>query len=387
MLTFVIPTHNRPLELRRAVLSIAEQIVADGIEAKILILDNGSDEETDIAIGRLKSEYPCIRSERFEDNQDYSLAFYRMMLAASESEWVWTFGDDDYLMNGALKFMVEQLERLSDADFIHVAEVSRVSGSSGCYRGTLLDLCNQFGWIEMTGFITGNIIRGWLLAESALTSRWTSYAETAFVHSCALLETLHAHQAVFLDLPIVNTQAKEQTQECIRSWLSQNIPTRYLYTSDAVAAMFSSGILKDKLSNKFFRYLDYHLWDRFLISALNDYNDSKSLWLDEAWPHILKFADLIADQDMAAQIRADAQGIRSLTALHSYLSLNLSGLQSELEAIGARHGFIYPYTYVPPQAPSDALTELEGVSNEIETQETDAAKNAASTGQEKVLRA
>lgn len=349
MLTFVIPTNNRPTELRRCVLSIAAQGAED-----ILIIDNGSEPETGFAIDRLKSEYACVRSIRFDDNIDYSVAFHRMMTAAPESTWVWTFGDDDILMNGALKFIHEQLERLSNDNkppaFIHVAEVQRASGTNGCYRGTLLDLCCQFGWLEMTGFITGNIIRANRLHHAAQTPRWDYYAKSAFVHSCALLEELHADEAVFLDIPLINTQTKEQTNDSLLRWLDQRIPERYLYAAQSIDRMFEDGILTNPLPPKFFRYLTYHLWDRFLVHFCNDYINYGNMWLETAWANVILFTQHLDDPHTTSNILQDIEAARGMITLHAYMQKNLDGIKQEINSLGARREeLIYPYTFNSPR--------------------------------------
>ena len=348
-LTFVIPTFNRPKELRACVVSIARQITED---VQILIIDNGSSEETGHAIGRLQSEYSFVQSQRFEDNIDYSVSFKRMMEANPDSEWVWTFGDDDFLMSGALSFMLEQLSRFTDegVQFIHVAEVNRASGTNGCYRGSLLDLCSEFGWLEMTGFITGNIIKANRLHKAANTPRWNLYAKSAFVHSCALLEELKDSPCAFLDLPLINTQNKEQTQEGLQGWIREKIPERYLYVSDAIERMFEDSVLENKLPPKFFRYLTYHLWDRFLVHSSVDYSSRGAAWTDQAWASVLKFANFINDEQVIAELNRDVEAARGMTTLHFYLKQNLEAIMGEITGLSARREqLIYPYTFTQPK--------------------------------------
>lgn len=344
MLTFVIPTNNRPKELRACVLSIARQIIDD---TRILIIDNGSEQETVYAIERLKSEFNCIDSTQHEDNIDYSVAFKRMM-TASDSDWVWTFGDDDRLMPGALKFMLEQLEK-SEAQFYHVAEVSR-AGTNGCYKGTLFDLCCQFGWLEMTGFITGNITRGSRLHHAAQTPRWNHYAKSAFVHSCALLEELKDDQCIFLDLPLINTQTQEQTQESLIRWVDQRIPERYLDAAHSIDRMFEDEVLTKKLPPKFFRYLTYHLWDRFISHFCSDYTNHGKMWVEDAWASVLLFAKHLDNKEVQDSVHQDVEATRGMITLHYYLNINLNGIRQEISDVQTRREtIIYPWTFLAPR--------------------------------------
>ena len=347
-LTFVIPTHNRPQELRIAIQSIVSQIAQNTTDTKcsIILCDNGSEKETADVIAEFDETVSTIR---YDDNTDYSVAFHRMMRAETEG-WVWTFGDDDKLMPGALKFVLEQLNNSDDdLQFIHVAEVSRWSKANGLYKGTLLDLCRNIGWLEMTGFITGNICRANRLYKASQTPRWKEYAKSAFVHSCALLEELRDDQAVFFDIPCVSTQASQQTDDCIQRWIAQHIPERYLYASNAIERMFDDGILTEKLPAKFFRYQSFHLWDRFISHFGGDYLNHSQMWIEDAWSNVSRYAKFLDDDEMAQGIVRDVEAARGLITLHFYMQKNLDGLRSEIESIALRHGeSIYPYSYATP---------------------------------------
>lgn len=348
MLTFVIPTNNRPQELNISVRSIADQIakLTCDTKVKIVVLDNGSEESTKNVIDRFTHDF--IEYRRFEDNQDYSVAFHRMMTACPESDWVWTFGDDDLLRDGSLEFVLEQLKAASDElSFIHVAEITRWSKANSVYKGEFIDLCRNIGWLEMTGFITGNLCRGSLLYKAAQTPRWKEYAKSAFVHSLALLETMQHEQSMFLDIPCVQTQSREQTQECIQKWVDAHIPERYLFVSTAIERMYDDGVVTEKLPPKFFRYLNYHLWDRFMTHFGGDYLDRNQMWIEDSWANVIRFARFLDDDEVAEKIVQDVEAMRGMIGVHFYMQKNLDGLRSEIEKIALRRGEgVYPYSYL-----------------------------------------
>ncbi len=225
-LTFVIPTYNRPEHLERCVTSIASQVMPeDEGRVKLIILDDCSDYWDHVAA--LAAKYPFAEARQRTKHGDYSDAFRDMMLAAPSSEWVWTFGDDDLLQPNALSFMLERLPHHSKQDFLHIAEAKRASGTNNIHSASsLFDLANTFGWIEMTGFITGNITRGHLLAKAAESKHWPKYAKCSFVQSCALLEALRDRPCAFLDIPLITSQEMEQTEETMQNWKEQNIAGR-----------------------------------------------------------------------------------------------------------------------------------------------------------------
>lgn len=349
-LTFVIPTNNRPKELDICVRSIATQIRSE-MDVNIIILDDGSATETHEVCDVLTGFYPFIEARHLEKHKDYSDIFRTMFRASPESEWVWTFGDDDKLQPRALEFMLKQLDERPDAKFFHIAEVSRASGAQGAFVGTLLDLCRNFGWIDMTGFITGNITRGDWLHKASETPRWKEYARNSFVQSCALLECLKDEPAVFLDLPLIDTQNRDMTQDTINRWAKNRIAARYQYLSLAVERMFDDGILTAKLPAKFFRYLSYHMWDRFLTYMPSDYIDKGQMWSEDSWGNVARFAQFIEEEDIAKRIVQDVEAARGLITLHYYQKQNLDGILGAIAEISTRRGEgCYTWTFADPNA-------------------------------------
>lgn len=348
MITFVIPTNNRPRELNIAVKSIADQIAKLTCDTKvsIVVLDNGSEESTKNVIDRFTHDF--IEYRRFDDNQDYSVAFHRMMTACPDSDWVWTFGDDDYLRDGSLEFIIKQLKDAPDElKFIHVAEITRWSKANSVYRGEFIDICRNIGWLEMTGFITGNLCRGEFLNKAAQTPRWKEYAKSAFVHSLALLETMQHEQAMFLDIPCVQTQSREQTHECIQKWVEARIPERYLFVSTSIERMYDDGVLTEKLPPKFFRYLNYHLWDRFMTHFGGDYLNHGQMWIEDSWANVIRFARFLDDDEVSKSIVDDVEAMRGMIGVHFYMQKNLDGLRNEIQSIALRRGEgVYPYSYL-----------------------------------------
>lgn len=346
-LAFVIPTWRRPEHLKRCVASIARQVV-DGVV--VHIVQDGDLPETSLAVEELRMRWPFVKVSHNE-HSDYAAAFRAMFRAEPEADWVWTFGDDDLLRPDALKFMMDRLPT-ETADFIHVAEARRASGVNNLYSAdTLLRMVNRFGWIDMTGFITGNITRGPLLAAAAETPRWDKYARTAYVQSCILLEAFRDRPTMFIDIPLIESQDQEQTEETQDSWRTQDIPGRYLKVVDAIELMFEDGILTEKVPPAFFRYLSYHLWDRHLTHFIADYLNQNFVWTYDAWDRLLRFAKLIDDEEYAKQLVVDVEAARGMATLGMFMMRNLEGLREELEQLlKRRHQEVYPYSYAASTA-------------------------------------
>ena len=299
-LTFVIPTRKRHRELAVCVRSIAEQI--GDTDTNIIILYNSDEEHTVRTVERLKEQYPFISTKSFPGEPDYTEKFKAMFLASPESEWVWTFGDDEILRPNALKFIYPKLQSLKqELSFVHIAEKKRSTNSGETFTGRLIDLCCTFGWLDVTGFISGNITRGKKLA-SCVNYNWGSYAKTAYVQSCALLDGMRADQAILIDSPVYDTQPDVDefvTDTKAQQWFEANTVVRYLYLAEALQVMYDQGILKSKLPPKFFRYHNYHLWDRHITCALHVWISEKKIWFDDWALYAKKLASFVDDKEIA----------------------------------------------------------------------------------------
>lgn len=348
MLTFCIPTHSRPHTLERCIRSIAEQVTTDDICIKVI--DDQSPPESVEILQRLSQEFPFLSHRRMEVHGDYTTAFREMFCEARDSEWVWTFGDDDHLLPGALALAHKKLiEDHTDLQFVHVAETARASGQNAVHRGTLIDLCNHFGWIEMTGFITGNITRGERLWHAGQTPRWNRYAKSAFVQSAALLEELAHDQCALFDIPLIEPQRNDggTSADTMGKWREQNIDIRYQFAAECIEAMFEEGVLTQELETKFFRYLSYDLAGRFLSNWAADYINQGIVYDDLTFARAGKLALFLRDKEVAKKIHEDLEALRTFTVLHSGLKANLDVLLARVAEISERRqGALYPYTFV-----------------------------------------
>ena len=271
------------------------------------------------------------------------------MWAAVDAEWVWTFGDDDKLEPGALDTILKLLPD-TDLEFIHVAEKGRYSGSNGMYKGTLLDLCNTFGWLEMTGFITCNIARGAALNICADSPNWKRYSKSSFVQSCVLLETLKDAKAALWDVPLVNTQNEQQTQACVDRWEADKIGERYLWIVDALELMFDTGILTKKLKRAFFRYQNIHFWDRHIVYFTYDYVQNKVVNPSFRWDALCRLCKFIENEKHSESALAALETARNLINLHAYMSVEAASILDAIGGIHKQHNeSSYPWGYVIPK--------------------------------------
>lgn len=336
MITFVIPTWNRSDKLEKCVESIACQT-----PHKIIISDNASTDDTRQVAERLKLKYPFIEYRCRDSVGDYQDSF-RTAFLASESEWTWTFGDDDVLLPGALG-MAERMVVDSATDFIHVSEKKRV-GRACMITGTLLDLCSRYGWIDITGFISGNIIRTSKLKEAANSTSWEIYGKSAFVHSCSLLEVMAKSKAVLFEYPMVETQSDDASEDTLKRWKEAKITYRYLLIADALMDMRKRGVIPEKVNEDFFRYMETSIFFRLMHDLVVRSLEGADPPLDEDLERFIQLTDMVDghrgdemtswSRDCMNMIRGNTEVVRrmreaqgSLVARASSLALPSYGVQ------------------------------------------------------------
>lgn len=334
--------------------SIAEQIVSvNRDDINIVILDHGSEESTAIVIEALRKDFPFIHPIRMErgDKDDYSYAF-KALFQVTESKWTWTFGDDDILLPDGLNKMLPALQR-DDLNFIHVAEKKRATLTGGLHNAPLIDLCNTYGLLDMTGFITGNIVRTEKLKAAAQLESWDIYAKSAFVQSLALFEVLKDDKSAFLDWPIIDSQEADQNEETQRRWTHFDIPTRYFHLVEGLEDMKNRGVIT-QLNSAFFRYLSYYLWDRFVQNLVSSYTTTQQFkvteMLEDLFDRTLRLTNFLPGHE-AKRYRGEIMEVKEALENYSFSIQHTFECQARVDNLLAMHSVErFPFEYLKPKA-------------------------------------
>lgn len=348
-LCFSIPTWNRADQLRVCIESIAQQI--NGRDVYIKVQDNASTDHTQKVLKELSEKYSFISyySVPYGRHVDYSESF-RMLFESAIGDWTWTFGDDDVLLPGSLDNIQDALSR--DFEFIHVAERKRATGTGQLHNASLLDMCNKYGLLDMTGFITGNIVKTKWLHEAALLPSWPIYAKSAFVQSLALLEVLKDQNIAFIDWPMVDSQDAEQNEETQRRWTLEDTPTRYFYLIDGLEDMKQRGVL-DKVNSSFFRYLSYFLWDRFIQNIVSSYTTTQDFKVTDMLADLIdrtvRLTALLPAQE-AKRYRQEIIDVRDALEAYSFCISKTFEAQAEVDRLLNAHGVErFAFSYLLPK--------------------------------------
>jgi len=132
-LSIAIPTYNGACYIREALDSIISQLEDISEEVEIVISDNASTDPTPRIISEYQRNYPFIKYFRNDENlgadRNFDLAVRR-----SAGEYVWLFSDDDKIKPGAIKTVLEVLNKYPNIGLIWV--------NYGIYNETF-SVCNM----------------------------------------------------------------------------------------------------------------------------------------------------------------------------------------------------------------------------------------------------
>lgn len=107
-LTIGIPTWNRAGELRDCVERIALQVEPLAGHVEILVADNASPDATPEVLASLAARHSCVRYIRNSSNLGVDGNYIRL-LEAARGRYLWLFGDDDFIGDGAVEQVLEAI--------------------------------------------------------------------------------------------------------------------------------------------------------------------------------------------------------------------------------------------------------------------------------------
>jgi glycosyltransferase involved in cell wall biosynthesis len=306
-IAIAIPTYNRLNKLKFALGKIEAQELDSRFELYCVVSNIASKDGTVEFLDGLKSDkVKYVIWNKPEEN--IYLNWRRCAeVIPKEIDWVWFHGDDDFLTHSqVIKGLVDVIELHSDEklSLIHACQARRSQKTGKMIRGNLFDICNQLGYHEILGWMSSIVMRKErfvpaimrstkLLVDGLKPDEFLIHHYSSYPHSASFLEECINDDALFIDMPWVEPQDIEQTSESIDRWAETHEGERYLFVVDDIVKLYEKGIIKQKLSPVFFRYLTYSFWDRYAVFLLElTINTGKiSERYKEHWLRVRKMAE------------------------------------------------------------------------------------------------
>lgn len=281
-IAIAIPTYNRLDALKRAIEHIEKQEIDNSFELYCVICNTASTDGTHEYLSNFQSTKVKYVVHTSQQNSVFVNWYKLTTIIPEEIDWIWLHGDDDYLSSSKSVIEISKIikkEKSKNFSFIHACQTRRSRNTRQIYKGSLLELCNQFGYLEMLGWMSSLVMRKdrWISAiqlSSYERSKFISEEQSievklsAFSHSHGILNFCHEDQAAFFDLGLIDPQDAEQSKESIERWAVERAGERYFFVVDDLLKLKAKGILKGGVTKNFFRYLTYNLWDRYAVFVL-----------------------------------------------------------------------------------------------------------------------
>ncbi|TWR27566.1 glycosyltransferase [Mucilaginibacter pallidiroseus] len=226
-LSICIPTYNRSAFLRSNLLSLFDQINDQENEVEVIISNNASTDDTDSVVA------PYLhRANVTYQSQPVNLGAIKNILNVVErakGEFCWIIGDDDFLMPGAVKNVLEVINKNSSIDFIYakVTEIEideylkypqpfhteMVTNNTGLQYKIIERweklLTPQYSIIFL-GELMGSVFRRALWVSyklEDLDEPYLSTLNTSYPHSVIFANTMIGRKAIYLETPSVLAMA------------------------------------------------------------------------------------------------------------------------------------------------------------------------------------
>ncbi|MFA5157481.1 MAG: glycosyltransferase family 2 protein [Candidatus Omnitrophota bacterium] len=115
-ISILIPTYNRAKFLRNALDSIVAQ---DAQDIECIISDNASNDDTAEIVRSFQKNHAYIKYFRNETNLGFDSNIL-VSLSRAKGEYVWLFGDDDYMLPGAIGSVRETITKNYNLALVYV---------------------------------------------------------------------------------------------------------------------------------------------------------------------------------------------------------------------------------------------------------------------------
>lgn len=212
LLSIVIPAYGRADTLRRALDTFISQVVGKyEKDVEIIVVDDASPGDPLAFAAAYAQQYDFMQYHRYAEN----IGLERNLVACTKfakGEFLWLFGDDDYLETpDALDEVITRLRR-NDADFFIFNRTRRnkdlsklltsnwmeLSGPDHRYSG-LREFYLKFGYLSVIGFISVNVFR----RAPYVAIDASKYLGTMYPQLGAMTEAFHSSPTVLVTKPLV----------------------------------------------------------------------------------------------------------------------------------------------------------------------------------------
>ncbi|MDI1305926.1 MAG: glycosyltransferase family 2 protein [bacterium] len=118
LLTIVIPTYNRDVWLENSFGIISEELKGLDEIVEIVVSNNASIDNTELVVKKYKNSFPFIYN--YNSANVGAIRNINKCIELSSGKYVWVLGDDDFLIKGFLRKLIEIIRENKDIPFFFI---------------------------------------------------------------------------------------------------------------------------------------------------------------------------------------------------------------------------------------------------------------------------
>lgn len=216
VLAIAIPTFNRARELAALLDQLANEVTGLADRVLLVVSNNCSTDGTEVVIGELAECHPHLALEAYRQPRNVGpIPNIHFLVRAARAEWIWCLGDDDLLVDGAVRQVLASLDR--DGDDLRLLRTRGVGEwdaipESGGMRRVAAVTREGAALLMAGGFLASALLRAetWRrLLEPAMAFEAPNYANWVAV----LLSVAESGSIAVLDTPVVRGNASMVGEE------------------------------------------------------------------------------------------------------------------------------------------------------------------------------
>ncbi|NME68167.1 glycosyltransferase family 2 protein [Flammeovirga aprica] len=276
LLDILIPTFNRGEDLLFNLNLLSDYIskIEHSNEIQIIISDNCSDDNTEQLVSTFKHNNPSLSIQYFRNSENIGLERNAVeVLSKSSAEYIMWLGDDDYLPNGYLAFILKHI-RDEELGFILPRNINIVgrnefetfASENPTYETKKAGYQSMYEIGHFSHQMSGIVLRRENLLDKYLEKdNWRNvYLFMFFTNYCIL-----NYNGIFVeDYKVSITQGNSKAWSYDKAGLLPEVYKSYYYFIEALG--------EEKVSNLIFDFTRRHTW-RFGIQIFKPFSSFNRL--------------------------------------------------------------------------------------------------------------
>ncbi|HOC02270.1 MAG TPA: glycosyltransferase [bacterium] len=207
-LSIAIPTYNGARFIRQTLDSIVDQLNDADEEMEIVVSDNASTDKTPEIIKEYKGKHPFIKYFRNDENLGFDKNV-DLLFKRAKGEYVWLFSDDDIIVQGGIKKVLEVIKKNPEVALIFVNWSNYSQDLKHCNVERAVEIHEDILFLRADDFLFTIKLNPILISSNVISRKlWEEsfpeiYVGTNWIHYGVILNIILKHFSYYIAKPYV----------------------------------------------------------------------------------------------------------------------------------------------------------------------------------------